>query len=135
MTRTPIARRWIRRGAALAAVTGALAIVPTAAAHAAVAPPAPAACAATTVRSAEIVRTTGGPAILVTGVAPGPTVDLRLIPEDVVFIQQPDYWRYFVVDCSPDAIVTKTPYTKVFRVPTAPVGRYGIDIQGFPINL
>jgi hypothetical protein len=132
MIRNPLAGRRIRQGAALAAVAGALAIVPVAAAEAAVDP---ATCPATTVTSAELVRTTSGPGILVKGVAPGPRLDLHLVAEDVVFIQQPDYWRYFVVDCARDAVVTKTAYTKVFRVPTAPVGRYGIEIGPDQINL
>jgi hypothetical protein len=135
MTRTTTTRRWIRRGAALAAVAGGLAVVPAMAADAAIVPPPPQSCDATRVQRAEIVRTTSGPAMLVSGITAGPSVDLRLIPEDVVFVQQPDYWNYFVVDCASDAAVVKTPYTKLFRVPTAPVGRYGISIQGIDINL
>jgi hypothetical protein len=135
MSITPRSRRVARYGAAVAAVAGSLALAPTAMASASVAPPAPDTCPATVVRSAELVRTVNGPAIQVKGVAAGPNVDLHLVAEDVVFIQQPAYWNYFVVDCAPDRVVVKTPYTKLFRVPTAPVGRYGIQIGPSQINL
>ena len=95
----------------------------------------PSACQPTVVRSAELVRTIYGPAIQVTGIAAGPNVDLRLVPEDIVFIQQPDYFPYLVTDCAPDRIAVKTPYTKLFRVPTAPVGKYGIQLGSTPLNL
>jgi hypothetical protein len=124
--------RWAVRAAALAAVAGSLALAPTATAQAA---PDPSTCPQTVVHSAELVRTTSGPAILVHGVAAGPNVNLFLVPEDVVYIRQPEYWRYFVVDCAPDPIPSKTAYTKVFRVPTSPVGSLGITIGPDEINL
>jgi hypothetical protein len=137
MSTTLRSRRWARRGAAVAAVAGSLAFIPTAA-HAAVAAPPPPTehdCPKTLVRSAELVRTVNGPAILVRGVAAGPNVDLHLVPEDVVFVRQPEYWNYFVIDCAPDRVVTKTAYSKVFRVPTGPLGSAGIQIGPSTINL
>jgi hypothetical protein len=138
MSLTPRTRRWARRGAAAAAVAGSLALAPTAA-HAAVAVPPPPTehdCPKTVVKSAELVRTVTGPAILVQGIAPGPNVKLHLVPEDVVFIRQPEYWNYFVIDCAADAgPITKTPYTKLFRVPTGPLGSVGIQIGPSTINL
>src|SRR5690606_27472834 len=83
MSITPRTRRWIRHGAAVAAAAGALALAPTVSASASTRP-VPTACQPTVVRSAELVRTVYGPAIQVTGVAPGPNVDLRLVPEDIV---------------------------------------------------
>jgi hypothetical protein len=38
------------------------------------------------------VRTTTGPAILVSGIKPHANTRVALIPEDVVYVQQPDYW-------------------------------------------
>jgi hypothetical protein len=138
MSMTPRTRRWVRRGAAVAAVAGSLAI-PTAAANAAeIAPPPPTEhdCPKTVVRSAELVRTVKGPAILVQGITAGPNVQLHLVPEDVAYIRQPEYWNYFVIDCAPDdGPITKTPYSKLFRVPTSPVGSVGIQIGPSTINL
>jgi hypothetical protein len=137
MSLSPRTRRWIRHGAAVAAVAGSLAVAP-AAAHAAPAVPPPPTehdCPKALVRSAELVRTVYGPAILVRGVAAGPNVDLHLVPEDVVFIRQPEYWNYFVIDCAPDRVVTKVAYSKVFPVPTSPVGSLGIQIGPSTINL
>ena len=135
MSITPRTRRWARHGAAVAALAGSLAVAPAAMATAATAQPLPVDCPATVVKSAEIVRTVNGPAILVKGIAAGPNVDLHLVAEDVVFIQQPDYWNYFVTDCAPDRYPVKTAYSKLFRVPTAPVGKYGIQIGPDQINL
>jgi hypothetical protein len=87
------------------------------------------------VRSAELVKTVDGPAILVTGVKLHADSRLQLDPEDVVFIQQPDYWNYFVDECGGTGPATKTPFTEVFRVPRAPVGKFGISIHGFLIDL
>jgi hypothetical protein len=135
MTLSPLPRRWARRGTAAAAVAGALALVPGAAAVAAPAAPTPVPCPAVSVTSAELVRTTSGPGILVHGVAPAPNLSLHLVPEDVVYIRQPEYWRYFVTACGPANPVVRSPFTKVFRVPTSPVGSLGIEIGPSQINL
>src|SRR4051794_32360616 len=50
-------------------------------------------------RSIELVRTTSGPALLVSGTKPHATTRVALVPEDVVYIQAPDYWNYFVLGC------------------------------------
>ena len=86
-------------------------------------------------RPVEIVDTTTGPGILVRGVAAGPLVGLRLEPEHVDYVRQPDYWRYVVVDCIPDAEPVRTRYSMVFPVPTAPVDRYGIEIGPDQLDL
>ena len=86
------------------------------------------------VKSAELVRTTDGPAILVTGFKAHTNSKLLLEPEDIDFVKQPDYFPYLVNECAAGP-VTKTPFTEVFRVPTAPVGRFGIDIQGILVDL
>jgi hypothetical protein len=87
------------------------------------------------VKSAELVKTVHGPAILVTGIKAHSDSELRLDAEDVVFVRQPEYWNYFVNECGGTGPVTKTPFTEVFRVPTAPVGKFGISIHGFLIDL
>jgi hypothetical protein len=130
---TPTRRRWIRRGAAIAAAAGSLALAPAAVADAAPAYEAET-CAPTTVRSAELVPTTGGPAILVTGVAPAAGLRLELRPENITFIRQPEYWPYEVVGCGIGATVI-TPYRQLFRVPKAPVGTEGIQVGPSKINL
>jgi hypothetical protein len=135
MTDNRPSRRWIGRGAALAAVAGGLAVAPATAARAVPAQPVPAVCTPTAVGSAEIVRTTTGPGILVRGVAAGPRIGLRLEPEHIDFVRQPDYWPYVVVDCIPDAAPVRTRYSMVFAVPTAPIGRSGIEIGPDQINL
>lgn len=87
------------------------------------------------VKSAELVKTVDGPAILVTGVKAHADSRLRLDAEDVIFVQPPEYWNYFVNECGGTGPATKTPFTEVFRVPTAPVGKFGISIHGFLIDL
>lgn len=99
-----------------------------------VAPP-PGTCPVVVVHSAEIVRTTSGPAILVTGVKPHADTVLRLEPEDVDYVQPPDYWNYFVVGCGGTGEVVKTPFTTTFPVPSFPMGKYGITVNGIPIDL
>jgi len=97
--------------------------------------PAPGTCPAVGVKSAEIVRTVNGPALQVSGVMPHADTKLVLEAEDVVFVQQPDYWNYTVVGCGGTGPVVKTPFTTLFRVPTAPVGRFGITVNGIVIDL
>lgn len=87
------------------------------------------------VKSAELVKTGNGPVILVTGTKTHADSKLRLDPEDVVFIQQPDYFPYLVDECGGTGPATKTPFTEVFAVPKAPVGKFGISIQGILVDL
>lgn len=86
------------------------------------------------VKSAELVKTADGPAILVTGVKLHTSSKLFLEPEDIDFVKQPDYFPYLVSECGAGPVV-KTPFTQLFRVPTAPVGKFGIDIQGILLDL
>src|SRR5262245_36195345 len=76
------------------------------------------------VKTAELVKLADGTsAIVVTGIKAQASSHLQLTAEDVVFIQQPNYWKYFVEECGGSGPVTKTPFREVFRVPTAPVGK------------
>jgi hypothetical protein len=96
--------------------------------------PAPGTCPPVRVTGVELVRTVDGPGLHITGVKPGADVFVRLEAEDVVFVQQPPYWRYFVVGCGTAGPVVKTPFSQTFPFPTGPVGRYGIDVAGFQID-
>ena len=128
--RFPRSRRLLLAGLAAAVPVAAMA-APAAAAPTAI----PETCSPTYVRSAELVRTVYGPAIEVQGVATHAGLTLRLVPDDVVFIQQPDYFPYSVLGCGDHSgPITKVLYRKLFRVPTSPVGRYGIQIGPFPIG-
>lgn len=97
--------------------------------------PDPKTCPRVQVDSAELVRTVHGPAIQVKGVKPQADTKLFLVAEDVVYVQQPDYWNYFVVGCSGTGATVKTPFTQLFRVPTHPVGKFGITVNGIVIDL
>jgi hypothetical protein len=131
-------KRSLVRG--LVAAVALLAAVPAAMvfgaspASAAPGPSAPSGCPTVQVDSAELVRTTHGPAILVTGVKPQGT-KLLLEAEDVVYVQQPNYWNYFVVGCGGTSPTVKTPFTQVFPVPTSPVGKFGITVNGIALDL
>jgi len=132
--------RSIVRGALVAAaliVTAPAAMASTAGASpTSEAAPDPANCPRVHVDSAEVVKTIHGPAIQVKGLMPQSNMTLHLIPEDVVFVQQPDYWNYFVVGCSDGiGLPVKTPFTELFRVPTFPVGKLGITVNGIVLNL
>jgi hypothetical protein len=87
------------------------------------------------VKSAQLVETADGPAILVTGVKAQPNSKLFLEPEDIDFVKQPDYFPYLVNECGGIGPAVKTPFKQLFRVPTAPVGKFGIEIHGFQIDL
>jgi len=133
-------QRSLVRGALVAAamlVTAPAALAVTASASpAAEAAPDPVDCPQVKVESAEIVRTVHGPALQVKGLMPQSNMKLHLIPEDVVYVQQPDYWNYFVVGCSDGiGLPVKTPFTQLFRVPTYPVGKLGITVNGIIVNL
>jgi hypothetical protein len=115
--------------AAAALVTG------TAAASAAPTLPPPGTCPAVHVDSAEIVRTTSGPGIQVSGVKPHADTFLLLEAEDVDYVQAPDYWNYTVVGCGGSGPVVRTPFTQTFPVPTFPTGKCGIAVNGIQLDL
>jgi hypothetical protein len=141
MTRTRLsARALLATLALLAMMPVALAVSSAPASASSAAPtaptlPPPGTCPVVRVDSAEIVRTVSGPAIQVTGVKPHADTLVLLEAEQVVYVQQPDYWNYFVVGCGGSGPVVKAPFTKLFRVPTDPVGRYGITVNGIPLDL
>jgi hypothetical protein len=88
------------------------------------------------VRTAELVELEDGTqAIVVTGIKLHDNSRLQLTAEDVVFVKQPEYWPYLVEECNATGVVKKTPFREVFRVPTDPVGKFGIDIQGVLVDL
>ena len=133
-------KRSLVRGALVAAAM--LVTAPAAMASTASASPAPEAapdpvdCLRVKVESAEVVRTVHGPALQVKGLMPQSNMELHLVAEDVVYVQQPDYWNYFVVGCADGiGLPVKTPFTQLFRVPTYPVGKLGITVNGIIVNL
>jgi hypothetical protein len=128
-------RGLVAAGALLCAAVPAAVATTSATAGAAVAAPEPGTCPAVIVQTAELVRTTSGPAILVTGLKPHADSRLRLEAEQIDYVRQPDYWNYTVVGCGGTGPVVKTPFTVRFEVPTYPVGRYGITVDGIPIDL
>jgi hypothetical protein len=106
-------------------------------AQAAASPPPPSVETCTTplvLRSIELVRTTHGPAILASGLKPHADTRVALVPEDVVFVQAPDYWNYFIVGCGGTGPVTKVPFTEVLPI-NGPRGKYGIAIDGRTFDL
>lgn len=141
MTRTRLSARGLLAALAfLAVVPVSLAVSSASASAAPAAPtaptiPPPGTCPVVRVDSAEIVRTVNGPAIQVTGVKPHADTVLFLEAEQVDYVIQPDYWNYFVVGCGGSGPVVKTPFTKIFPVPSYPVGRLGITVNGIPLDL
>ena len=108
-----------------------------AAADASAALPPPTAAMCTTplaLRSIELVRTTDGPAILVSGLKPYDTTRVALLAEDVVYVQQPDYWNYSIVGCGGTGLVHKVAFTEVLAI-NGPRGEYGIAISGRAFDL
>jgi len=85
-------------------------------------------------RSASGVRTVNGPAVQVTGVKPYLDTRVVLVPEDVEFVQPPDYWNYFIQGCGGTGAVTKVPFTEVLSI-NGPRGTYGIAIGGRTFDL
>jgi hypothetical protein len=92
-------------------------------------------CSPVNVVKAELVWAANGPAILVAGFMPRPHATLRLDAEQVVYIQQPDYWNYTVHGCGGCEPVTNTPFMTLFPVPSAQTGRFGISVNGIKVNL
>ena len=130
-----LSHRW-KRSAAVAALTT-VGFLGVAAADASAAPPPPSAATCTTplrLTSISIVRTTSGPAIQVSGIKPHADTKVALVAEDVVYVQQPDYWNYFILGCGGTGPVTKVAFTDVLPI-DGPVGRYGIAISGRTFDL
>ena len=133
-------RGLIAAGALMAAASATTLALGLAPASASISPgpapvPAPGTCTTVEVTTAELVRTDSGPAIRVTGVKSDATTTLSLDAENVDFIRQPEYWPYTVDECGTRGRLVKTPFTADFRVPTNPVGRLGISVNGIQINL
>jgi len=97
-------------------------------------PPTPDTCPAVRVTSVEVVRTTTGPGLMVKGIKPHMDTRVHLVPEDVVYIRQPDFWNYFVLGCGGTGPTMKVPFTSIFRI-DGPVGRCGIQVESFSILL
>ncbi len=104
-------------------------------AAAAPAPPTLATCTTPLVLNRiEVVRTVTGPAIFVSGIKPHADTRVALLPEDVVYFQQPDYWNYFIVGCGGTGPVTKVAFNEILPI-SGPVGKYGIAIAGRTFDL
>ncbi len=98
-------------------------------------PPIPGTCQPVEVNTAELVKTDRGPVIAVTGVKLHANDTVRLDPDDVVFIRQPEFFPYTVNGCGSGGPIVKTPFKAEFKVPTSPVGKCGIDVSGIPVVL
>jgi hypothetical protein len=99
------------------------------------APPTAAMCTTPlTLRSIELVRTTSGPAILVSGVKPHDDTRVVLLAEDVDYVQAPDYWNYSIVGCGGTGPVRKVAFTEVLPI-EGPRGLYGIAIGARTFDL
>lgn len=99
------------------------------------APPTQAACTTPlTLRSIELVRTTNGPAILVSGIKPHDDTRVVLLAEDVEYVQAPAYWNYSIVGCGGTGPVRKVAFTEVLSI-DGPRGIYGIAIGGRRFDL
>lgn len=85
-------------------------------------------------RSIELVRTRNGPAVQAKGLKPHQDTTVVLFPEDVEFVQQPDYWNYFIQGCGGTGPVTKAPFTEVLPI-NGPRGKFGIAIAGRTFDL
>jgi hypothetical protein len=87
-----------------------------------------------TITSIGLVRTTNGPAVQVSGIKPHTDTKVALIPEDVVYVQAPDYWNYSIQGCGGSGVVTKGAFTSVLPI-NGPRGKYGIAIGGRTFDL
>jgi hypothetical protein len=97
--------------------------------------PLPGTCTPVAVKSAQLVKTPNGPAIEVTGIKEHADTKLRLDPDPVVFIRQPEYFPYTVNGCGGTGPVTKVAFTEDFPVPTSPVGKFGISVNDILVDL
>ena len=97
--------------------------------------PIPGTCEPVRVNTAELVKTEQGAVIRVTGIKFHQNDFLRLDADDVVFIQQPDFFPYTVNGCGSGGTIVKTPFVQDFAVPRSPVGKCGIEVSGIPVVL
>ena len=126
---------WTRRVAVAALSTiGFLGVASAEAAPALASSIEPSCTTALRLDSISLVRTAAGPAVQVSGVKPHADTDVALIPEDVVYVQPPDYWNYSIQGCGGSGVVTKVPFTEVLPI-DGPRGTYGIAIGGRPFDL
>jgi hypothetical protein len=84
--------------------------------------------------SIQLVRTTHGPAVQVSGIKPYADTKVALIPDDVVYVQAPDYWNYSIQGCGGSGAVTRVAFTEVLAI-NGPRGKYGIAIAGRTFDL
>ena len=128
-------RSWKRPVAAAALVAAGLLAGAAGDASAAPSPPAQQVCTTPlTIRSIELVRTVNGPAVRVTGIKPYHDTRVVLVPENVDYVQAPDYWNYFIQGCGGTGAVTKVPFSVVLPI-NGPIGKYGIAIGGRTFDL
>ena len=128
-------RSWKRPVAAAALATVGFLGVAAADVSAAPSPPAQQVCTTPLVfHSIELVRTTHGPAVQVKGIKPYHDTRVVLVPEDVDYVQAPDYWNYFILGCGGTGPVTKVPFNEVLPI-NGPRGIYGIAIGGRTFDL
>lgn len=128
-------RSWKRPVAVAALATMGVLGVAASDANAAPSPPTQQVCTTPLMlNSIELVRTTNGPAVQVSGVKPHHDTRVVLVPEDVDYVKAPDYWNYFILGCGGTGPVTKVPFTEVLPI-DGPVGIYGIAIGGRTFDL
>jgi hypothetical protein len=128
-------RSWKRPVAAAALVAAGLLAGAAADVSAAPSPPAHEVCTTPlTLQSIELVRTVNGPAVRVTGIKPYHDTRVVLVPENVDYVQAPDYWNYFIQGCGGTGAVTKVPFSVVLPI-DGPIGKYGIAIGGRTFDL
>jgi hypothetical protein len=130
-----LSTRWKRAAAVAALATvGLLGVAGTDATAAPAVPINPVCTTPLQLSFVGLTHTEAGPAIRVRGLKPSATTRVDLIPEDVVYVHQPDYWNYFVVGCGGSGPVTKVAFDVVLPI-DGPVGRYGIAIGGLTFDL
>jgi hypothetical protein len=88
------------------------------------------------VKAAQLVKLDDGSSVIVvTGTKLHANSRLQLTAEDIDFVQQPEYFPYLVEECNGSGVEKKTPFREVFRVPSDPMGKFGISIHGIDIDL
>ena len=90
-----LSTRWTRAAAVAALATvGLLGVAGTDASAAPAAQTDPVCATPVNVSFVGLTHTASGPAIRVRGITPYSTTRVDLVPEDVVYVQQPGYWNY-----------------------------------------
>ncbi len=123
-----------RVAAATLAAVGSLGLAATGVTAASPAATTPSCTTPLQLRTIELVRTTAGPAIQVSGTKPAADTTVALVAEDVAYVQPPDYWNYSILGCGGTGPVTKVAFTEVLPI-SGPRGIYGIAIGGRPFDL